>query len=55
MPYYVKAEMPEWGEESGKKFKIKGRYRKINRKAPFIASCIVFGAAIIVAIVFIFI
>ena len=55
VPYYVKAEMPEWGEESGKKFKIKGRYRKINRKAPFIASCIVFGAAIIVAIVFIFI
>ena len=55
VPYYIKAELPEWGEESEKQYKIKGKYRKINRKSPFMASCIVFGAAIIVAIVFIFI
>ncbi len=55
VPYYVKAELSERGEESEKRFKIKGKYRKINGKAPFIASCVVFGAAIFVAIVLIFI
>lgn len=55
VPYYIKAELPEWGEESEKRYKIRGKHRKINRKSPFMASCIVFGAAIVVAIVFIFI
>lgn len=55
VPYYVRVALPEWGEESEKRYKIKGKYRKINRKSPFMASCIVFGAAIIVAIVFMFI
>ena len=55
VPYYVRVALPEWGDESEKRYKIKGKYRKINRKSPFMASCIVFGAAIIVAIVFMFI
>ena len=55
VPYYVRVALPEWGEKSEKRYKIKGKYRKINRKSPFMASCIVFGAAIIVAIVFMFI
>lgn len=55
IPHYVKAETRLRGEEDERLFSICGKERSLNRKAPFAISCIVFGAAIIVAILMIFI
>ncbi len=55
VPHYVKPETVGFGEDDERLFKIEGKYRKINKKAPIAASYIVFGAGILLAIILIFI
>lgn len=55
VPYYVKPEQKSLGDTDDRLFKVGKKFRKLNRKSPFILSCIVFGVAILIAIVSIFI
>ena len=55
VPYYVKAEQKSFGENDDRLFKIGKKYRKLNEKSPFMFSCIIFGAAILIAVISIFI
>lgn len=55
VPYYVKAEQKSFGENDDRLFKIGKKYRKLNEKSPFVFSCIIFGTAILIAVISIFI
>lgn len=55
VPHYVKPEQKSFGEADERLFKIGSKYRKLNKKSPFMISCIIFGAAILIAIISIFI
>ena len=55
VPHYVKPEQKPFGENDDRLFKIGKKFRKLNKKSPFILSCIIFGAAIILAVISIFI
>lgn len=55
IPHYVKAETKLRGEEDERLFLISKKERPLNRKSSFFASCAVFGVAILVAILFVFI
>lgn len=55
VPHYVKPEQKSFGESDERLFKIGSKYRKLNKKSPFMLSCIIYGAAILIAIISIFI
>lgn len=55
VPHYVKPEQKLFGESDERLFKIGSKYRKLNKKSPFMLSCIIYGAAILIAIISIFI
>ncbi len=55
VPHYVKPEQKSFGENDDRLFKIRKNFKKLNKKSPFILSCIIFGAAILLAVISIFI
>ncbi len=55
VPYYVKAEQKAFGETDERLFKIGKKYRKLNKKSPFMLSCVIFGVAVLIAVISIFI
>ena len=54
-PYYEVAEMRLRGEEDGRTFSICGKERKLNKKAAYVPTFIVFGLSIFIAVISMFI
>ena len=54
-PYYEVAEMRFRGEEDDRTFLINGRERKLNRKAAYVPTFLVFGLSIFVAVISMFV